>query len=208
MDEGGWLPVIHSNVIRSWNILVKRSCLRANCLLGTVVMSFRSYFCPLIMHLSVHIYAPSLQACKLALVVLVCAWFCLQALRYGSNSDSLYEDVGCGWKTPEGYKCFENNFTIPIDTCKEIWLLCELCSIIFHRQIKVLILERSKSRWVPPVKSFRFITRLSEQTSFNSSSLSFLCLSRLWNLLKVEILADKWIRTGRCLSTTLLLLTY
>lgn len=204
MDKGGWLPVIHSNVIKSWNILVKRSCLRANCLLGTVVMSFRSYFCPLIMHLSGRIYT---LLCKHANWLCVCAGLCLWALRYGSSNDLLYEDVGHGWKTPESYKCLENNVTIPNDRCKEIWLLCELCSIIFHKKIKILTLEKSKC--IPPVKSFRFIRKqLSEQTSFNSSSLSFLCLSRLRNLLKVEILADKWIRTGRCLSTTLLLLTY
>lgn len=69
--------------------------------------------------------------------------------------------------------------------------------------------KKSMTRWDLSVKSFRFITKwLNEQTSFNSSSLSFLCRSRLRNLLKAKILASKWIRSGRCLSTTLLLLTY
>lgn len=99
---------------------MKRSCLRTNCLLGTVVMSFQIYSCPLIVHLYVRIYAPSLQACKLALDVLVCAQFCLWALRYGNSNQSLYEDMGHGWKTPEGYECLENNITIPNDMCKEI----------------------------------------------------------------------------------------
>lgn len=82
-------------------------------------MSLQSYFCPLIMHLSVCIYAPRLQACKLALDVLVCAQFCLRALRYGSSNDS-DEDVGRGWKTPEGSEYLDNNLAIPSDLCEEI----------------------------------------------------------------------------------------
>jgi len=116
MDEGGWLPVTHSDVIKYCNILVKRSCLRASCLWGTVVMSFQSYFCALIIHLSVCIYTLSLQAWKLALDVLVCAWFCLWALRYGSSNELFYEDMGHGWKSPEGYECLGNNPTSPT-TC-------------------------------------------------------------------------------------------
>lgn len=162
----------------------------------------------MITHLSVRIYVPSLHACKQALNTSFHAQCCLRALRCGSNNDPLQANVGHAWKSPEGCGWIGDNSVILNNTCGRIRLLWELSFSIFHKQIKILIFENvsttefRQSNHLDPQQSDQANRHLLILLHFPLSS-----LSRLRNLLKAEILADKWMRTGRCLSTTHLLLT-
>lgn len=116
--------------------------------------------------------------------------------------------MGHAWKSPEGCGCIGDNSAILNNTCRRIRLLYELSFSIFHKQIEILIFENVNTT------EFCQSNHSDQQQSYQANRHLLILLhfplpslSRLRNLLKAEILADKWIRTGRCFSTTHLLLT-
>lgn len=116
---------------------------------------FLELFLPLI-HASISMHASFKHANKLLMYWSVLGFFC-GVSDNDNNSHSLYEDVGHGWKTPQDYKCLENSVTTPIANARKFACSVNCNLYFFCKQIKILILEKSKR--VPPVKSFRFITK-------------------------------------------------